>query len=210
MSARKIASIAIWMLAGAASAAVPDSLTVVVFDFAGVSQKLLLSAANEARRAFRAAGVKTEWIVCDALQGCDVPERFVQMKILSQPLPNTPVSSHGLATTATCTVTEYCAASYVFYDRILTFASTVGSRPDLTLGYAMAHEIGHMLGLGHRPGGIMTASLTSHDLRMAAVGWLNFAQEDARELRAAVSRSQMSGLPERRIKLVASRGITSE
>jgi hypothetical protein len=197
------------MLAAAARAAVPDSLTVVAFDFA-VSQKLPLSAANEARRAFRAAGVKTEWIVCDARQGCDVPERFVQMKILSQPLPNTPVSLHGLGATATCTVTEYCAASYIFYDRIMTFAATAGSSPDLTLGYAMAHEIGHMLGLGHRPGGIMTASLTSHDLRMAAVGWLSFAQEDARELRAAVSRSQMSGLPERRIKLVASRGITSE
>jgi hypothetical protein len=176
MSAQKIASIALWMLAGAVRAAVPDSLTVVVFDFAGVSQKRLLSAANEARHAFRAAGVKTEWIVCDARHGCSVPERFVQMKILSHPLPHSPVSLHGLGATATCAITDYCAASYIFYDRILTFAATADSSPDLTLAYAMAHEIGHMLGLGHRPGGIMTASLTPHDLRMAAVGWLSFAQ----------------------------------
>jgi hypothetical protein len=117
---------------------------------------------------------------------------------------------NSLAATATGTVAEYCAASYVFYDRILTFAETAGSPPDLTLGYAMAHEIGHMLGLGHRSGGIMTASFTSHDPRMATAGWLNLARADARELRAAVSRSQMSGLPERRIGLMASRGLTSE
>jgi hypothetical protein len=170
----------------------------------------MVSAVNEARHAFRSAGVKTEWILCDARQGCYVPERFVQMKIVSQPLEQTPVSWHGLAATATCTVHEYCSASYLFYDRILAFGETAGSSPDLTLAYAMAHEIGHMLGLGHRPGGIMTPSLTSHDLRMAAMGWLIFAPEDARELRTAIGRSQMSGMPERRIRLTASRGITSE
>ena len=51
MGALKIASIPIWMVAGVA-ATVPESLTVVVFDFAGAPKKLLLSAANEAHHAF--------------------------------------------------------------------------------------------------------------------------------------------------------------
>jgi hypothetical protein len=59
MGALKIASIPIWMVAGVA-ATVPESLTVVVFDFAGAPKKLPLSAANEAHHAFRAAGLKTE------------------------------------------------------------------------------------------------------------------------------------------------------
>jgi hypothetical protein len=68
-----------------------------------------------------------------------------------------------------------------------------------------------MLGLGHRPGGIMKPIFTSHGLRLAAVGWLGFAQEDGqRAPRGRQRLPKMSGPPERRIKLMASRGIASE
>ena len=209
MSALRVATIAGWLIAGAAASNIQERLTVVIFDYAGVSRKVLLSAANEGRHAFGSAGVETEWILCDPVAGCSVPERFVQVKILSRPLEATPVSPQGLASTRTCTATEHCAASYIFFDRVAAFADDVHSPTDLTLAYVMVHEIGHLMGLGHRPGGIMTASFSSHDLRNAAVGWLCFAKDDARELRSAV-RSQMANLPARHIKVPGWRGEVSE
>jgi hypothetical protein len=113
------------------------------------------------------------------------------------------VSSPVLGSTITCGATEYCAASYIFYDRVLAFADESGSTPELTLGYVMAHEIGHLMGLGHRPGGIMTAAFSAQDLHRAAIGWLTFARDDASELRQAVAQSPGVGDPARHIKLAA-------
>jgi hypothetical protein len=89
----------------------------------------------------------------------------------------------------TCTPGHPCTVSYVFFDRVLHFADDAHSSADLALGYVMVHEIGHLLGLGHRPGGIMTAGFSSHDMRRAEEGWLTFTSDDAKELRAAIIRS---------------------
>ena len=71
------------------------------------------------------------------------------------------------------------------------------------------HEIGHLLGLGHRPGGIMTPGFTSHDLQRAAFGRFGFGDDDARELRAVVARS-LSGEAARQIRLPGWHGEFSE
>jgi hypothetical protein len=205
MRSWKFAALALWMVTEASAFTVPGSLTVVVFDYTSTTRRLLVGAAQESRRAFRSAGIETDWIFCSPLQSCYVPDRFVQVKILPRAIKNLPVSSHGLASTTTCTVTEHCAASYVFYDRVLAFADDTGSPPYLTLAYVMAHEIGHLLGLGHRPGGIMTAGFTSHDLLRAASGSLSFTEDDVRDLRVAVGQPPKSGAPDRHIKLAATR-----
>ncbi len=161
MRALRLAALFVWMLLGAAASTIPNRLTVVVFDYASVPRSVMVSAVQQARRAFRAAGVETEWILCNPVEGCYVPERFVQVKILSRPLRTAPVSAYSLGSTVTCTATEHCAASYVFYNRVLTFSEDASSPHDTSLAYVMVHEIGHLLGLGHRPGGIMTMAFTA-------------------------------------------------
>jgi hypothetical protein len=202
----RIAAVATWMVTQATAFTVPDNLTVVVFDYASVPHELLVSAVKVGRHAFRTSGIETNWILCDPVQGCYVPGRFVQVKILSRPSKSMPLSPTSLAATTICSTTDHCSASYVFYDKVLAFSGDASSPVDLTLAYVMAHEIGHQMGLGHKPGGIMTASFTPHDLHYAAVGWLIFAQDDARALRAAVARTYTGSDPVRHIKLSASAG----
>jgi hypothetical protein len=204
------AAIALWIVLGAGASTPTSSLTVVVFDYARRPRELVVSAAREARRVFRIAGVETEWIFCHPTEGCYVPEKFVQVKILARPVKSMTVSPQVMGSTITCGDTEYCAASYIFCDRVLAFADDNGSAADLTLGYVMAHEIGHLLGLGHRPGGVMTASFSSKDMRKAASGWLTFAHDDALELRHAVAQSQLVSDTARHIKLAGWRTDAAE
>jgi hypothetical protein len=120
------------------------------------------------------------------------------------------VSSQVLGSTIKCGVTDDCTASYVFYDKVLAFSDDNGSPVDLTMGYVMAHEIGHLMGLGHRPGGIMTAAFSAQDLQRAAYGWLTFTRDDARELRHAVAQSQRVSDTARHIKLTGWRTDRAE
>jgi hypothetical protein len=209
MKALRFVAFAVSLFASVASANIPNRLTVVIFDHAHVPHTVLTAAAHEGQRAFRSAGVETDWILCNPVAGCSVPERFIQIKILSHPLPTTPISAYGLASATACTATEHCAASHVFYDRVLRFSDDTGSTADLTLAYVMLHEIGHVMGLSHRPGGIMTAAFTAHDLHRAATGWFTFADEDISALRTTVVRSYANSEP-RHIHLTGWQGELSE
>jgi hypothetical protein len=185
MRALQIAAIAASLATAASAWASTEGLTVVVFDYARTPHQVIASAIAESRRTFHAAGVESEWILCTPKQSCYVPERFAQVKILPHVLKSTPLSHNGLAATTTCTATDHCSASYLFSDRIESFAQNFDVPLHVTLAYVMSHEVGHLLGLQHRPGGIMTAGFTSQDLRNAEAGWLTFSAADARLLRAA-------------------------
>jgi len=192
------AALAVLTATGAGAVIVPGRLTVVVFDYAGAPPKLLASAAREGQRALRTAGVETDWILCSPMQSCYVPERFVKVRIIPRRIANQHTSLDSLGTTTACPNTDQCDASNVFYDSILRFTTAESLPVDVTLGYVIVHEIGHQMGLSHSSRGIMIAAFTPQDLHNAAAGWLNFGEDDARELRAAVARSQGANAPGRR------------
>jgi hypothetical protein len=182
----KIAAATVFVVAAAVCYSAPRTLTIVVFNYGEVPHTVMAAAAKEARRAFRVAGVETDWLLCT--QNCSLPPRAVRITILPRPAKNTPLSASGIAYTIPCSTLESCESSYVFYDRVLGVAERAGSPVEVALGYVMVHETGHLLGLGHSVSGIMKASFTGRDLRDAAAARLRFPAQEALELRAGAAR----------------------
>ncbi|HTX35998.1 MAG TPA: hypothetical protein VME43_13295 [Bryobacteraceae bacterium] len=66
------------------------------------------------------------------------------------------------------------------------FADQIGQSPAVVLGCIMAHELGHLIGLRHRPAGIMKPRFERGDIEQANMGRLRFTGQDERVLRASI------------------------
>ena len=76
----------------------------------------------------------------------------------------------------------------VFYHRVESLAVELGCARAVILGYAMAHEIGHLL-LGtssHSPQGIMRGQWTEKELLSASAGRFGFFPQQGAKMRAEV------------------------
>jgi hypothetical protein len=189
MSTQKLAVAMVWMAAGACYGA-QEQATVVIFNEAGVPAEILKTAADTAREAFREVGVDTKWSVCrvsaDPSEHCTLPPAgtYLQAKVLP------PALEHGLKSRealgyAVSPKGERGVVSYAFYEPIKKFAEADGQSVSLVLGYVMAHEIGHLLGMKHNSTGIMKPHFDRRDLRDAATGFLRFTTPDVKALRAS-------------------------
>ena len=77
----------------------------------------------------------------------------------------------------------------MFYHRVESLAVELRGARDVLLGYALAHEIGHLL-LGtnsHALNGIMRAHWTEEELRLASAGRFTFLPQQAAKMRAEVA-----------------------
>ena len=110
--------------------------------------------------------------------------------------------------------------AYVFYDRVESLAAgqmsirvhgniCAGASTAQILGYAMAHEIGHLL-LNlktHSDAGIMRASWDGKTMQDACYGYLLFTSQQAGVIRSEVHRRLAErGAPGREPELAATAG----
>jgi hypothetical protein len=181
-------------IATAGSAVPGRTVTIGVSNYAKVSSRALAKAKNEARAVLQEAGIETMWVDCP-LAGrrvdpgpCEASTDFF-LTILASAMTGFPASERdALGFALPCHGLGAGCMAYVFYARIEALAAYGDATPSVILGYAMAHEIGHLLlGPGHSPFGIMRAEWNRGDLQLASRQQLGFVPAQAKSLRAAVS-----------------------
>ena len=195
--------------AAASSPEASPTITIHVHNYAKVNDATLNEAEEVATGIFQRVGVRVRWIDSDlTLEG--KPEEsigkdtFMLSHILLSILPGTmaerldvPDNAMGL-TPGNGTDRQLI---YVFYDRIEAFSrrqmrarqnreiTLFASMPKI-LGYAIAHELGHvLLNLeAHSAPGIMRGGWNCKDLMDVAFGSLGFTSQQAEVIRTEARR----------------------
>ena len=170
-------------------------ITVFVFDHAHVNPLVLKEADDEAGRVLRKAGVEINWVQCakrlDGQGGCPTDLRPTELAL--DIFPNASTRSHISPTALGFALARgrgpFASEAVVFYDRVANLSSATIS-PSLMLGYAMAHEIGHLLleNGRHSMRGIMQPRWRHAQMVEAAQGLLMFLKEESGLIRENVQR----------------------
>ena len=137
-----------------------------------------LSAATEVAAAlFRDIGVTIAWTTADSPGEYDPRVPWRRIAVIDQP---TPAYSAALTTDRVLGVSprafdEPGRVGVIFYDRVLRTSQQARIPSGALLGYAIAHEIAHLLlPAGHAERGVMRASWSRLDLRRIATRVLAF------------------------------------
>jgi hypothetical protein len=161
-----------------------------VYNMAKVKLEILTNGLIEAGTIFRKIGIEIEWKQCPCNSLVGVAE--FQLRVIPTLIPTArgiPQRGHlGYAAASE----EGGVLATIFYDRVedLTLVNT----PSTVLGYAIAHEMGHLLlgktltgGRYHSDSGIMRAKWDRNDLKGRTESRMEFAPEDAERLRTRVA-----------------------
>ena len=159
------------------------TIVVSVFDQAGVSPEVLTHAKSHVRRIYGEVGVDVLWI--DEAAKDASGRFFIRLMIrrsASRPrmMGNALGDSHGMEGTA-----------FVYRDRVLDVARARNLDVGTLLGYAMAHEMGHLLMPypSHAAAGIMHTDWDGADFVQMSGVTLGFTPAEASAIRAKASES---------------------
>lgn len=179
---------------GAGRAGSLPSLTVRVYNYAGVPPSTLEDAEVFAARSFRAAGIDLIWVECATseddtgrFRACEQADRSrrVFLKIIAERMaagiPHARQAEDALGI-------AIVSHAFVLCERVQRVASEWRIPEHVVLGRTMAHELGHLL-LGensHTARGLMRSRFDVRDLTLESAQFL-FDPKQAMRLREIVT-----------------------
>jgi hypothetical protein len=177
-------------LAAGAEADPSPAITILLYNYAHASARTLAGTEREAGRILKEAGVETAWLDCPTEHlAIAAPEPCRKSpepaELVLRILPS--ATKNGFRDTVFgCAILPAYAS--VYYDRAALLAGSDDAEFELPtiLGFAMAHELGHLL-LGsnsHSESGIMQGQWGRKQIQQALMGRELFTAEQAGRLRA--------------------------
>jgi len=190
----RLAALGAMLVAGAADARVKltgdRALTVIVWDYAGVSGSSLDEMETLSALVLYRAGIQTQWVHCGGhLQGpqpalCDA--NLGKGSVLLRILVAYPGNQNKLGDPLGTAMVESGYAS-IYATDIHKYAAHNGLPDGTLMAYAATHEIGHLLlGPKHSSQGIMRAVWGETEYRGMDQRWLGFGATEQQALLQAI------------------------
>ena len=171
----------------------PPVISVRIFNYATLSRKALQESLGQAGSIFRRAGVEIDWVPCrlsetEVMRSGTCVSLLGPAELLLRILPGGPGKPRGFRALGSSVVdpgTSSGNRASVYVDRVTGFARSVDADFSIVIGYAIAHELGHLLlgTIDHASFGIMCAVWSKDAMRLASTGSLNFTHAEAPRLR---------------------------
>jgi hypothetical protein len=156
----------------------PPTLVVQVCNLSRADGRMLTQAEAVARQVFSDAGVEAAWITTDKPE----PARLMVQINPGRSHRSDRRDAFGIALTDADPSRSFLAD--VFLGNIEEMATTRTDEAFL-LGYVMAHEVGHLLGLGHAPQTVMADGWSVRDIPRMQAGRVRFSPIEAERIREA-------------------------
>jgi len=179
-----------------AASALPLRIPIMVYDRVGLSPKTLSQAEGLTDNILLTVGVDTKWIAgstsdpeglemdfsartsdnCGNASGID----FVRVVVLAHAPAGVPIPALGFS--LPCAITGIQVVIYA--DRIAKVSETNAPTFNRVLGYALAHELGHVLlrSAAHAGTGLMRGVWSKSDWQRAAVSTIGFTPAQANQI----------------------------
>jgi len=207
---RTLASLAMALtIDGAHSTALPQSdvdltVTVRIHDYAHVPSDSLSRASDMVTRLYATIGVRTAWY--DVMRFPVRPTRAGSRQETDTPIAQLTISiltpemaARGHVQTD---VLGFAASppegmghiAYVVYDRVQRVAANARTSEVDLLGFVLAHEIGHLLGL-HSDGSISKCHWDQREVRQMNLQNLEIPPPQARQIRSTLEQASQSPSP---------------
>ena len=167
----------------------PPVVRVVLHTPGSASAATVGEARARVARIYGEFGVEVEWMTVGEARLMPARPGTFAIHLLIRPTAAGLSSSPRAWARALDGPREHDGTILVFFDRLVIGAHKYELPPGLLLGYALAHEIGHVLlpYPAHSPAGMMRADWDGDDLRHIASGALKFTLIQEAMIRAKLA-----------------------